>query len=91
MATRKSKSISPSTHKKPIRVRKISYHVYELSDEGHLQKPKDYANSYSNRSELVFSYFGYDTIEEAYEAIENEVPYGTYIVLPQITIDTDFV
>jgi len=66
-----------------ITLAKISYRIFELTDEGHFREPKKDYDDY------IFSHYsGYGTIEEAKQAIEDhdkKYAYGygkEYIVLP---------
>jgi len=72
----------------PVLKIETRYHIFEMTEEGHLRKPK--GASYSGDEFVFDGYNGYDTFEEATQAIldhdkESQYSYGKdYIVLPVV-------
>lgn len=76
------------TKPKIITIAKTMYRIFELTNEGHFREPTK--DSYGDESYIFNHYNGYETIEEAQNALEDEdrdktYSYGKeYVVLPVI-------
>jgi len=80
--------VRKATLKKEVKTRKIVYCVFTTDDDGFMREPM--RSGYYGR-EHIFNRYGYDTPEQAYDAIEKETSYGGYFVVPKMTIDTEYV
>lgn len=62
--------------------RYITYHVLALNERGEMCEP------ISGWGGPIFNSWGYETQEEAYQAIENHASFSGYFVLPKMNIRT---
>lgn len=73
---------------KAVKTRNVTYHIFEVDDDGRLREPRG-GRGYG-REDYTFNRYGYDTPQEAEQAIENETGHGGYFIVPKVNIYTEY-
>lgn len=78
--------------KNPKITTQISYHIFEITEEGHFIRPT--RDNYGYKENVFDQWNGYESIEKASEAIlerakEHGLPRHSFVVLPIISLTED--